>query len=61
MEITLETLYQEQQRLARDFEQKLSETRTSIIQWVVGLFIGAIIVIGASVALATTAVLLVTR
>ena len=51
--------------IVHDFERELAHelaaTKASIIQWVVGLFIGAMVVIGASVTLATTAVMLVTR
>ena len=47
MKITLETLYQAQQRL----EREIVATRNDMIKWVVGLFIGTIIVITSSVGL----------
>ncbi len=57
MEVTLEVLQFELGKLRSEFHTELKKTQTRIIQWVVGIFIGAIIVVGTIIGVYTSSLI----
>ncbi len=57
MEITLETVYDKIQ----DLDRKIDESRIKTTQWVVGIFIGAVVIISAIAGVYTSALILLAK